>query len=126
MKRAIIAGRLCLLGWGATVADPRNPPTARPASPRAAVKRPTAKSAAQKKHGRKTLAVVSQPGDVYAVQTVGFMVFGNERKELPLNAWKIDKLAVAKVSSLLKRLSPSKVWLCVRGRRRRRVSALWR
>jgi hypothetical protein len=36
-------------------------------------------------------------GDQFVVQKVGLMVFGNDHAEVPINAWGLDDLAVARV-----------------------------
>jgi hypothetical protein len=49
----------------------------------------------------KRIGVISAIGDAFAVQKIGFTVFGNERKEFATESWKIDEFVVGKVRAAL-------------------------
>jgi hypothetical protein len=54
---------------------------------------------------RKCVGVISTIGDKFALQKIGFTVFGNELNYVPIDSWQIDNLVVSKISTFL-----SKSW----------------
>ena len=70
---------------------------------RPAVKKPVpkAKTAAKPPVPAETgpcgIGVIPVVGDLFVVQKVGLMVFGNEEAEVPVNGWGLDDLVVARV-----------------------------
>jgi len=50
---------------------------------------------------RKCVGVISTIGDKFALQKIGFTVFGNELKLVPIQSWQIDNLVVSKISTFL-------------------------
>jgi hypothetical protein len=69
-----------------------------------------AQSPVKKADARKSIGVISAIGDKFTAQKVGLMVFGNERKHLPIDAWGIDDFVFRKVSALLdKRFSVKRI-----------------
>jgi hypothetical protein len=68
-----------------------------------AVKKPTpknmtaAKPPAPTENGLCQLGVIPAIGDQFVVQKVGLTVFGNEHTEVPIDAWSLDELVVARV-----------------------------
>ncbi len=49
----------------------------------------------------RSVAVISVLGDKFTVKKIGITVFGNDEKEMPIDAWGIDPFVVNKVRSLL-------------------------
>lgn len=47
------------------------------------------------------VAVVSRLGEKFTVKRVGIIAFQNEKNDLPIDAWRIDDLIVAKISGFL-------------------------
>jgi|SRR5690242_3779921 len=74
-------------------------PTASPAKP--APKKPAAKKTSAKPGpadgGPCQIGVISDIGDQFVVQNLGFTVFGNERSEFPTKGWGLDDLVIARV-----------------------------
>jgi hypothetical protein len=74
-----------------------------PAKPKgAAATQPVKPSAVD---SRKCVGVISTIGHRFAVQKIGFTVFGNELNYVPIDSWQIDDLVVGKISTFL-----SKSW----------------
>ncbi len=74
------------------------PPTRKIARPSA-----DAKPATQQASSLKTIGLISTIGDTFTVQTVGITVFGNEEKQFPIAAWKLNDRVAATVTDLLKK-----------------------
>lgn len=73
-------------------------PAAKPAVKKTAPKgKAAAKQPAPAESGPCQIGVISAVGDTFAVQKVGLTVFGNELTEVPINAWGLDDLVVARV-----------------------------
>ncbi|MCK1517943.1 hypothetical protein IVB22_36770 [Bradyrhizobium sp. 190] len=73
-------------------------PSAAPAAKKAAPKTKTgAKRSAPAESGPCQIGIISAIGDKFAVQKVGLTVFGNELTEVPIDAWSLDDLVVARV-----------------------------
>jgi hypothetical protein len=79
--------------------------TAAPAKP--AAKKPAAKAKASAKppgpaeSGPCQTGVIPVVGDEFVVQRVGLTMFGNEYTEVPIDAWGLDDLVVARVRAAL-------------------------
>ena len=74
------------------------PAAAKPAVKKSAPKgKAAAKQFAPAESGPCQIGVISAIGDTFAVQKVGLTVFGNELTEVPINAWGLDDLVVARV-----------------------------
>jgi hypothetical protein len=74
------------------------PAVAKPAVKKSAPKgKAAAKQSAAAESGPCQIGVISAIGDTFAVQKVGLTVFGNELTEVPINAWGLDDLVVARV-----------------------------
>jgi hypothetical protein len=56
-----------------------------------------AKRSAPAESGPCQIGIISAIGDKFAVQKVGLTVFGNELTEVPIDAWSLDDLVVARV-----------------------------
>lgn len=68
-----------------------------------------AKAAARKKPApaaapdtRKSIALISEIGDKFMVQQIGIMVFGNQKREEPIESWGMDAFVAAKFSETVK------------------------
>jgi hypothetical protein len=96
----------CLVqsGWAQTQSSLAT--TAPAPAKKPAVKKPAAKSKAAAKpaaladSGPCQIGVISDIGDQFVVQTVGLMVFGNEREEISVVGWGLDDLVVARVRAV--------------------------
>jgi len=95
---------LCLVASASAQAPP--PTAAAPAAAPAiepAVKKPApkaktpAKTAAPAESGPCQIGVISAAGDLFTVKKIELMVFGNEQTEIPIDAWGLDDLIVARV-----------------------------
>lgn len=86
-----------------------------PAAAKPAVKKSTPKGKAAAKQpapaesGPCQIGVISAVGDRFAVQKVGLTVFGNELTEVPINAWGLDDLVVARVRAATPGISMRKI-----------------
>jgi hypothetical protein len=90
----------CLVqsGWAQTQPAPAaTAPAAKPPVKKPAAKKAPAKPAEHADAGPCRIGVISDMGDQFTVQTVGFTVFGNERSEVPIVGWGLDDLVVARV-----------------------------
>jgi hypothetical protein len=79
--------------------SPSKPSPAKPAAKKPAPPKSDAganAAAAGTQHGP-CIGVIPHVGDHFAVKTVGFTVFGNDLKEIPIEAWGLDDLLVARV-----------------------------
>jgi len=79
-------------GTRGTTAAPK--PAARKSAPKA---KTSAKPPGPAESGPCQIGVIPVIGDQFVVQKVGLMVFGNDHAEVPINAWGLDDLAVARV-----------------------------
>lgn len=81
------------------------PATSAPAAPapaKSVAKKPAAKKTPAKPtgpadNGPCQIGVISDIGDQFVVQNVGFTVFGNEQSEFPTKGWGLDDLVIARV-----------------------------
>jgi hypothetical protein len=74
------------------------PAAAKPAVKKSAPKgKAAAKQPVPSESGPCQIGVISAIGDTFAVQKVGLTVFGNELTEVPISAWGLDDLVVARV-----------------------------
>ena len=78
--------------------SPAKPSSAKPspAKNRAPETGAAAKPDAGAQHGP-CIGVIPHIGDRFVVQTIGFMAFGNDLKEVPIESWGLDDLVVARV-----------------------------
>ncbi|KRR03945.1 hypothetical protein CQ12_24025 [Bradyrhizobium jicamae] len=73
-------------------------PAVKPAAKKPAPKsKAAAKQSAPAESGPCQIGIISAIGDKFAVQKVGLTVFGNELTEVPIHAWGLDDLVVARV-----------------------------
>jgi len=88
------------------------------AQPAPAVAKPAVKKSAQKgkaaakqpaESGPCQIGVISAVGDKFAVQKVGLTVFGNELTEVPINAWGLNDLVVARVRAATSGINVRKI-----------------
>jgi hypothetical protein len=91
------------LAQTAATPAPNPSPTTKPSPAKPAAKKPAppkpdagATPAAGPQHGP-CIGVIPHVGDHFAVKTVGFTAFGNDLKEIPIEAWGLDDLVVARV-----------------------------
>jgi hypothetical protein len=77
-----------------TAATPSEAPAAKPAVKKQAQK---TKTTAPTDSGPCLLGVIPAIGDQFVVQKVGLTIFGNEYTEVPIDAWGLDDLVVARV-----------------------------
>jgi hypothetical protein len=76
--------------------------TAKPAVKKPAPKAKTsAKPSGPAESGPCQIGVIPVVGDEFVVQRVGLTVFGNEYTEVPIDAWGLDELVVARVRATL-------------------------
>ena len=98
---AFVLSCLAQSGWTQTQPAPATTtpaPIAKPAVKKPAAKPKTpAKAAAAADSGPCQVGVISDIGDQFVIQTVGLMVFGNEREEVSVVGWGLDDLVVARV-----------------------------
>jgi hypothetical protein len=81
-----------------TATTPAVTPAAKPAIKKPAQKtRTTAKPPGPTDNGPCHLGVIPAIGDQFVVQKVGLTIFGNEYTEVPIDAWGLDDLVVARV-----------------------------
>jgi hypothetical protein len=73
------------------------PPTALSVKKQAHKTKTTAKPPAAADNGPCRIGVIPAIGDQFVVQKVGLTVFGNEHTEVPIEAWGLDDLVVARV-----------------------------
>ena len=108
----IIRSLILVLVWSAAASSARAQSSPAPEPAAASPVKPTIKSASKKAGARtKTSAIPSSSvesgpcqigvipaiGDQFMVQKVGLTVFGNEEAEIPIPAWGLDDLVVARV-----------------------------
>jgi hypothetical protein len=96
----------CLVSFARTQAQPAPEATApqavvsavKPAAKKSAPKAKAAvKPAASTDNGPCQLGVIPAVGDQFVVQKIGLTIFGNEYTEVPIDAWGLDDLVVARV-----------------------------
>jgi hypothetical protein len=104
MVRTFAAAAILL--WLASFAWAQTQPGPTAAAPltKLAVKKPAAAKAkaatkppAPAESGPCQIGVIPAIGDQFVVQKVGLMVFGNDHTEVPIGAWNLDELVVARV-----------------------------
>lgn len=97
MRWTVTALLLLLSGAAAALAQPapakQNPPKAAAAKAAAARQAPPQNS--------NCVGVVSNLSEKFVVKKTGFTVFQNEENEVPVDAWHLDDLVVAKISAAL-------------------------
>jgi hypothetical protein len=79
-----------------TKPSPAKPAAKKPAPPKPDAAAAPAAAAAGPQHGP-CIGVIPHVGDHFAVKTIGFTAFGNDLKEIPIEAWGLDDLVVARV-----------------------------
>jgi hypothetical protein len=101
---AFVLSCLAVPAWAQAQTAPGTAATQPATSPiKPAVKKaaPKAKAAAKPPVPAETgpcgIGVIPVVGDLFVVQKVGLMVFGNEEAEVPVNGWGFDELVVARV-----------------------------
>src|SRR5262245_54625189 len=82
-------------GWAQTQPAPAAAAPAPATKPPA--KKTSAKPVGRADNGPCQIGVISDIGDQFVVQNVGFTVFGNERSEVPAKGWGLDDLVIARV-----------------------------
>jgi hypothetical protein len=92
----------CLAPCGWTQTQPAPTPDAAASATKPPAKKPTAKKTSARpvgpaESGPCQIGVISDIGDQFVVQNVGFTVFGNERSEVPTRGWGLDDLVIARV-----------------------------
>lgn len=93
----------------APIAQPM-PAVAKPAVKKSTPKgKAAAKQPAPAESGPCQIGVISAVGDKFAVQKVGLTVFGNELTEVPINAWGLDDLVVARVRAATSGINVRKI-----------------
>ncbi len=92
MKRVLIA-MLCAMLVPAAAAEQPAPAASGSAKKKASPPAPDT---------RKTIGLISNIGDKFTVQKIGIMVFGNEKRDEPIESWGIDAAVAAQVSSTFK------------------------
>lgn len=86
----------------ATAVAPAGKPAAKSAAAKPAPKnKSAAKPPAPADTGPCQAGVISAVGDLFEVKKIGFTVFGNEEAEVPIDAWGLDDLVVARVRAAL-------------------------
>lgn len=86
------------------------PAVAKPAVKKSAPKgKAAARQPAPAESGPCQIGVISAIGDTFAVQKVGLTVFGNELTEVPINAWSLDDLVVARVRAAASGINVRKI-----------------
>jgi hypothetical protein len=101
---AFVLSCLAVAAWAQAQSAPGTAATQTAAPPtKSAVKKPApkAKTAAKPpvpaESGPCGIGVIPVVGDLFMVQRVGLMVFGNDDGEVPVNGWGLDELVVARV-----------------------------
>jgi hypothetical protein len=100
---AFILSCLAAPAWTQVQPAPGTPAAqaAPPAKPAVKKPAPKAKTAAKPVVPAETgpcgIGVIPVVGDLFVVQKVGLMVFGNEEAAVPVNGWGLDELVVARV-----------------------------
>jgi hypothetical protein len=89
----------------APAAAPAKPATKKPA-PKA---KTIAKPAASADGGPCQVGVISVIGDEFVVQRVGLTIFNNEYTEVPIDAWGLDDLVVARVRAALPNIAVRRI-----------------
>lgn len=103
MVRTFAAAAIFL--WLASFASAQTPPPAATTSvppTKSAIKKPAKAKATTRpptpaESGPCQIGVIPAIGDQFVVQKIGLMVFGNEHTEVPIGAWGLDELVVARV-----------------------------
>jgi hypothetical protein len=86
------------------------PAAAKPAVKKTAPKgKAAAKQPAPAESGPCQIGVISAVGDTFSVQKVGLTVFGNELTEVPINAWGLDDLVIARVRAAASGINVRKI-----------------
>jgi hypothetical protein len=94
---------LCFATSAWAQAQPAPATQAATSASKSAVKKPAPKAKASTKlsgpveSGPCRIGVISAIGDQFVVQKIGLTVFGNEQAEVPIDAWGLDDLVVARV-----------------------------
>jgi hypothetical protein len=94
----ILVSCFTVAGWAQ--APSTGPAASPPSKPVAKKTAPKAKAAAKPpvvETGPCQIGIISAIGHKFAVQKVGFTVFGNALTEVPIDAWGLDDLVVARV-----------------------------
>lgn len=98
---AAILSCLASFAWAQTKPGPAATtaaPVAKPAVRKPAPKTRTArKPSVPAESGPCRIGVIPAIGDQFVVQKVGLTIFGNEHTEVPIDAWSLDELVVARV-----------------------------
>jgi hypothetical protein len=119
---AFVRSLILVLAWSGAASSARAQSSPEPAA--ASPAKPTVKSATKKAGARtKASAIPSSPaesgpcqigvipaiGEQFVVQKVGLTVFGNVETEIPIPAWGLDDLAVARVRAVAPGLTVRKL-----------------
>jgi hypothetical protein len=90
----VIIGVLCLIfASAAAAAEPQAQ------APKGVSKKKPAPAAPDT---RKTIGLISEIGDKFTVQQIGIMIFGNQKREEPIESWGMDAFVAAKFSNAVK------------------------
>jgi hypothetical protein len=101
---AVVLSCLLVPAWaqaqpapGTAAATPSVAPAAKPALKKQAKIKTTVKPPSPTDSGPCLLGVIPAIGDQFVVQKVGLTIFGNEYTEVPIDAWGLDDLVIARV-----------------------------
>jgi len=101
--RAIVA--LLLLVSGVVVAMAQPAPgtqgAPKPGPAKSQPKQAAPKEAAAPAGSGKCVGVVSRLGETFNIKKVGIVVFQNDEREAPIDAWKVDDLVAARIGNFL-------------------------
>jgi hypothetical protein len=84
-------------------------PATKPAAKAAPKSKAAAKQPAAAESGPCQIGIISAIGSKFAVQKVGLTVFGNELTEVPIDAWGLDDLVVARVRAAASGINVRKI-----------------
>ena len=103
---ALVLSCIASFAWAQAQPKPGTTPAGAPTAKRS-VKKPAPTTKTAKKpsvpadNGPCQIGVIPVVGDRFAVQKVGLTIFGNELTEVPIDAWGLDDLVVARVRAAM-------------------------
>jgi len=100
VMRAVMVFLLLVSGVVAAAAQPV-PTTPGAPKPAPAKKQAAPKQAAAPAGSGKCVGVVSRLGETFNIKKVGIVVFQNDEREAPIDAWKVDDLVAARIGNFL-------------------------
>src|SRR5215475_8535305 len=96
VMRAVMVFLLLVSGVVAAAAQPV-PTTPGAPKPGPAKKQAAPKQAAAPAGSGKCVGVVSRLGETFNIKKVGIVLFQNDEREAPIDAWKVDDLVAARI-----------------------------